>query len=69
MKDPEPMNDHARFTNEMNLAFELLENLIRELPVTIAKQDVLSIQARQLMEAAYQAGRTEKMERVQEGDY
>ena len=61
MKDPEPMNDHARFTNEMNLAFELLENLIRELPVTVAKQDTLSRYASQLMESAYQAGRTEKM--------
>jgi hypothetical protein len=52
------MNDHERFTNEMNLAFELLENLIRELPVTIAKQDVLSMYAKQLKESAYQAGRT-----------
>jgi len=54
------MNDHERFTHEMDLAFELLENLIRELPVTIAKQDVLSMYARQLKESAYQAGRTEK---------
>lgn len=53
------MNDHEQFTNDMNLAFELLENLIRELPVTIARQDELSMYARQLMESAYQAGRTE----------
>jgi hypothetical protein len=62
MKDSEPMNDHRRFTDEMNLAFELLENLIQELPVTVAKQDTLSMYARRLMESAYQAGRTEKME-------
>jgi hypothetical protein len=62
MKDPEPMKDHEKFTNEMNLAFELLENLIQELPVTIAKQDTLTMYARQLMESAYQAGRTEKTE-------
>jgi hypothetical protein len=61
MKDSEPMNVHEQFTNEMNLAFELLENLIQELPVTIAKQDTLIMYARQLMESAYQAGRTEKM--------
>jgi hypothetical protein len=53
------MKDHERLMNEMNLAFELLENLIRELPVTIAKQDMLSMYATQLKESAYQAGRTE----------
>jgi hypothetical protein len=52
------MNDDSRFANEMNLAFELLENLIRELPVTIARQDELSMYASQLKESAYQAGRT-----------
>jgi hypothetical protein len=56
------MNDHERFTNEMNLAFELLENLIRELPVTIPKKDALSMYASQLKEAAYQAGRTEAVD-------
>lgn len=55
------MNDHERFTYEMNLAFELLENLIRELPVTIAKQDALSMYAEQLRESAYQAGRSESI--------
>ena len=54
------MDDHERFTNEMNLIFDLLENLIRELPVTLPKQDLLSMYARQLKESAYQAGRTEK---------
>ena len=54
------MNDHERCTKEMNLSFELLENLIRQLPVTIARQDELSMYARQLMEKAYQAGKTEK---------
>jgi len=53
------MNDHERFTNEMNLALEILENLIRSLPITIPRQDELSTYARQLKEAAYQAGRTE----------
>jgi hypothetical protein len=53
------MNDHERFTNEMNLALELLENLIRELPVTVPKQDLLSMYARQLKDSAYQAGKTE----------
>jgi hypothetical protein len=57
------MDDHERFTNEMNLAFELLENLIRELPVTIAKKDTLSMYAVQLKEAAYQAGRTEAVKK------
>jgi hypothetical protein len=56
------MNEHERFTNEMNLALELLENLIRELPVTTPKQDLLCMYARQLKESAYQAGRTEKKE-------
>jgi len=56
------MNDRERFTNEMNLNFELLENLIRELPVTLAKQDILSLYASQLKESAYQAGRTEREE-------
>ncbi len=56
------MNDHERFSNDMDLAFELLENLIRELPVTIAKQDMLSMYARQLKESAYQAGKTENEE-------
>ncbi len=54
------MNDHERFTNEMNRACELLENLINELPVTIPKKDLLSMYAKQLKEAAYQAGRTEQ---------
>ncbi|MGD0101122.1 MAG: hypothetical protein ABSC60_12315 [Acidobacteriota bacterium] len=56
------MNEHERFSNEMNLALELLENLIRELPVTTPKQDLLCMYARQLKESAYQAGRTEKKE-------
>jgi hypothetical protein len=54
------MSDHERFTNEMNLAFELLETLIRELPITIPRQDLLCSHARQLKESAYQAGKTEK---------
>ncbi len=54
------MSNHERFIEEMNLSFELLENLIRQLPVTIARQDELSLYARQLMEKAYQAGKTEK---------
>jgi hypothetical protein len=53
------MNDHERFTKEMNIAFEVLENLIRALPITIPRQDELSMCAQRLMEAAYQAGRTE----------
>ena len=57
-----PVDDHERFTNEMNLAFELLENLIRELPVTLPKQDLLFMYARQLKDAAYQAGKSEKKE-------
>ena len=56
------LNDRERFTNEMDLAFALLENLIRELPVTIAKQDTLSMYARQLMESAYRAGKAEGKE-------
>jgi hypothetical protein len=55
------MNEYERLTNEMNLAHELLENLIRELPVTIAKQDLLSMYASQLKESAYQAGRSESI--------
>jgi len=53
------MTEHERAVSEMNLAFELLENLIRELPVTIARQDELSIYAQQLLDAAYKAGKTE----------
>lgn len=53
------MNEHERFTKEMNLAFELLENLINGLPVTMARQEELSMYARQLKESAYQAGKTE----------
>jgi hypothetical protein len=53
------MTDHERAVNEMNLDLELLENIIRELPVTIARQDELSMYARQLMDAAYNAGKTE----------
>ncbi len=52
------MTEHEQAVNAMNLAFELLENLIRELPVTIARQDELSMYAQQLMDAAYQAGKT-----------
>jgi hypothetical protein len=55
------MNEYERLTNEMNLTHELLENLIRELPVTIAKQDLLSMYASQLKESAYQAGRSESI--------
>jgi hypothetical protein len=54
------MSDHEQFVNEMNLAFELLENLIRELPITIPRQDLLCSYARQLKEAAYKAGKTEE---------
>jgi hypothetical protein len=43
----------------MNLAFELLENLINDLPITIPRKDELTLYARQLKEAAYQAGRSE----------
>lgn len=53
------MTDHESAVKEMNLAFELLDNIIRELPVTIARQDELSMYAQQLMEAAYKAGKTE----------
>ena len=53
------MNDHERFTKEMNVVFEVLENLIRALPVSMARQDELSMYAKQLKETAYQAGRTE----------
>jgi hypothetical protein len=51
------MTDQERANNAMNLAFELLENIIRELPVTIARQDELSMYAQQLMDAAYAAGK------------
>ena len=53
------MTDHEQAVKEMNLAFELLENIIRELPVTIARQDELSMYAQQLLDAAYKAGKTE----------
>jgi hypothetical protein len=57
--ETKPMSEHERYKNEMNTAFELLENLIRELPITIPRQDLLSEHARQLMESAYQAGKSE----------
>jgi hypothetical protein len=53
------MTDHEQAVGEMNLALELLENIIRELPVTIARRDELSMYAQRLMEAAYQAGKTD----------
>ncbi len=54
------MEEHEQLTDEMNLALELLENLIRSLPISIPRQDELSMYARQLKEAAYRAGRSEK---------
>ncbi len=57
------MNNRDQLMKEMDLAFEILENLIRQLPVTVARQDELSTYATQLMEKAYQAGKAQNEER------
>lgn len=52
--------EHERLVKEMNLTLELLENLVKALPVTFARQDEICLYARQLMETAYNAGKAEK---------
>ena len=53
------MNDHERFSRQMNDTLEILKKAIDALEAPMAQKDKLSGLVRNLREFAYQAGRTE----------
>jgi len=53
------MNDHERFSRQMNDTLEILKKAIDALEAPMAQKDKLSGLVRNLREFAHQAGRTE----------
>jgi hypothetical protein len=53
------MNDHERFTEQMDQTLEVLRDAIGKLPVPLAQKDSILGLIRDLREFAYQAGRGE----------
>ena len=53
------MDDHKRFTQQMNQTLDALRAVIENLDVPLAQKDALSGLVRELRLVAYQAGRTE----------
>jgi hypothetical protein len=53
------MNDHERFTDQMDQTLEILRDAIGKLPVPLAQKDSILGLIKDLREFAYQAGRAE----------
>ncbi len=53
------MNDHERFTKQMERTLEILLAEIRKLEVPLARRDSMLGLVRDLRQSAYQAGRAE----------